>query len=437
MTDLLKKYLSNLTQFTGIVSLEGKNDSFLNIYVEVSPSFEHDYSVESSGAKVILKAKNNKIALWLTKQYIKELSHSDSRINADDLPPSIIDWEKPYANFDFDYREPHFSPNLTNRYVPASGANSTEEYWDLWGHNIFKELSEKKWDKSVYALNNGKIDTAQVCFSSDSFFHLISEYLSEKETNKEIKTGRFIIMPTDTMIVCSCDKCKKLGNSPNYATPSVYNLIEKLTKKFSKYSFYTVAYHTTSQPPPASRQQNKINGILVSTSDLPKGVVLNEQDEDVLIFKDIVDQWKFFTDTIYVWDYAANFSDFLTPLPILYTLKKNLEFFRKCGIKGVFLQGCSYEYSPFDDMKTYVATALMINGQLNVDTLCRRYFSQYYPKSGKILADYYLSLEKSMDERKIPYDMHGSLDSTIVSYFNEIGRARVGKECRSRWSPYH
>ena len=418
MTDLLKKYLSNLTQITDIVGFEGNYDSFLNIYVEVSPSFKHDYCVESSDAKVILKAKNDKIALWLTKQYIKELSHNDSRINADDLPPSIIDWEKPYANFDFVYREPHFSPNLTHRYVPAIGANSTEEYWDLWGHNLYKELSGKKWDKSVYALQKGQIETAQVCFSSDSFFRLISEYISQKEKNKEIKTGRFVIMPKDTMIVCDCDRCKKLGNSANHATPSVYKLIEKLTEKFPKYSFYTVAYHNTLQPPPVSWQKNKINGILVSTSDLPKGIALNEQDEEVLKFKTTVNRWKFFTDTIYVWDYAANFSDFLTPLPILYTLKKNLEFFRKCGIKGVFLQGSSYEYSPFDDMKTYVATSLMINGQLDVDTLCRRYFSQYYPKSGKILADYYLSLEKSMDERKIPYDMHGSLDSTIVSYFN-------------------
>ena len=27
--------------------------------------------------------------------------------------------------------------------------------------------------------------------------------------------------------------------------------------------------------------------------------------------------------------------------------------------------------------------------------------------------------------------------SVLAALFGEIGRGRVGKECRSRWSPYH
>ena len=41
--------------------------------------------------------------------------------------------------------------------------------------------------------------------------------------------------------------------------------------------------------------------------------------------------------------------------------------------------------------------------------------------------------EKNIIRERIP-DM---IDCAIVIGGDEIGRRRVGKECRSRWSPYH
>ena len=102
--------------------------------VDVDNSFRYDYGVEQKNSNVILKTKDQKTAIWLIEQYIRYLANNDACIDVVNLPPMIIDIRnEPFGNFDFTYREPHFSTNLERRLQPVSGANSVEEFWDLWG----------------------------------------------------------------------------------------------------------------------------------------------------------------------------------------------------------------------------------------------------------------------------------------------------------------
>ena len=385
------------------------NNNYKNVTVLENNTFQYDYGVNHQNGKIILRAKNRKTTEWLVEQYIKYLSYTDTCINTSDLPPSVVNFEKSEdKDFDFTYREPHFSPNLKAKYDPYYGANSVEEYWDLWGHNLYKELKIYKKQQVI-------------CFSDETFFNNVVKYLESK--SRTLHTGRFMIMPMDVMSACTCSKCRELGNSANYATPALMNMLDRLAEKFSKietlpkYSFYTAAYHST-QLPPKTPPKYRTAGLILSTSDLPKGVALDTKNVSVVDFMETIQAWKDYTDELLVWDYAANFNDYLTPLPILYVLKKNLKFFRDCGITGIFLQGGSYDYSTFDDVKTFAAMALMIDNRLDVDDLCTRFFKQYYPVSAQLLINYYLSLEKAMEAREQEYDMHGNLDNAIKSYFS-------------------
>ena len=388
-----------------------------NTTVEIDHALPYDYWVEQSNGRVCLKAKDEKTATWLIKQYIRYLADTEKSIVIHDLPPSIIDFKnEPYGNFDFIYRDPHFSPNLKERFQPISGANSVEEYWDLWGHNLHKELEKYKLLDHIFI----KGRTQQICFSEKELFNNVSTYLDKREKSQyhdKLRTRRFVIMPLDNRTACDCPLCRKHGNTRTHATPAIIDFVDRLAEKYPDYTFYTAAYHSTTLPP-KHHPKSGIGGVLLSSCDLPKGVALDPINAGEKDFMRTAREWKKYTDTLFVWDYAANFNDYLTPLPVLYTLKKNLKFFRDCGITGIFLQGSGEDFSPFDDLKTFVATALMINGRLDIDQLCRRYFAQYYPVSAEILTDYYLSLEKTMEQRKIPFDLHGNLGSAISSYFN-------------------
>lgn len=383
-------------------------NKYKSVNVWVNNKFRYDYGVEHHNDSLSLKVKDKKTAEWLINQYIRNLANTDTCIHAGDLPPNIINFsESLYRNFDFVYRDPHFSPNLEMRYKPVSGANSVEEYWDLWGHNLHDELTKNELINPIFI----KGRTQQICFSEKTLFNNVSIYLNKRARSTsydKLRTQRFVIMPLDNMTACDCPQCRKLGNTRIYATPAIIDFLDHLAEKFPDYTFYTGVYHSTQQPPKVPPKY-RIAGVLLSTSDL-----FDQQNNAEEYFVETAKAWKNYADTLYVWDYAANFNDFLTPLPILYQLKKKLKLYRDCGISGIFLQGSGYDYSPFDDVKTFAATALMIDGQLDVDELCHRYFAQFYPVSAGILEVYYLTMEKTMRKR---LDIHGDMNNAIESYF--------------------
>lgn len=412
--DYLYRHLSNRSEGKGIINLKNKRENLKTIRLKVDETLNHDYCIEHLDKELQLTAKNEQTTIWLIYQLIKQLSKCDSRFIANDLPPAILNCHSHYENFDFSYREPHFSPNLEDDYPLIIGTNSVETDWGIWGHNLNKILHGNAND-SIYAKGSFFSDSEQFCFSSDKTFRLIEKYISDNFGDKKEYTQRFMIMPNDNNIVCECSLCKANGNNTNNATPALSKLIIRLAHRFPYHSFFTSAYLTIEQSPKDQWPNN--TGVLISTIDLPKGISLNEQ-KSVLNFLKKVNQWKNCTSNIYIWDYASNFDDYLTPLPIAYGMKKQFQFFKTNGIKGIFLNASGYDYSSFDDMKTFVAASLMMDTDLSVDSLCVQYFDQFYPKTGKLLSKYYLSLEKRIEEKNKAYNVYGGFKEALNSYLD-------------------
>ncbi len=437
----LFKHLSNRSNKGERIVLWGeKKDNFKKIFVQVDPELSYDYCVENSNDQLIIKAKTEKTIIWLIYQTMSSLSVKDKRFVAGDLPPAIINIQNNYcANFDFTYREPLFSPNLDFEYAQIVGTNMLEKDWGIWGHNMKLALgSDTK--NLVYAHQNNVLKMDQYCFSNEETFNLIDKYIFEHYKDGSEKSERFMIMPNDNNIVCNCDLCLQNGNTMENATPAVSALIQKLAKKYPKHLFFTSAYLTTMSAPKEQLPSNC--GVMISTINLPKGVELTRQKE-VDDFMNILNEWKKRVSNIYIWDYASNFDDYLTPVPVLYGLKKQLAFYKQMGVKGVFLNASGYDYAPFDDLKTYVAAALLMNTNLSIDDLTTSYFDHFYPTSGKKLKDYYLSLEKRLEKNNKPYNLYGGFPEALslfldidefIAFYNSLDAliAGAGEEEKMR-----
>lgn len=57
------------------------------------------------------------------------------------------------------------------------------------------------------------------------------------------------------------------------------------------------------------------------------------------------------------------------------------------SIEGIFLNGSGYDYSTFSDMETCVLAQLMVNVDLDVETLIRDYYHRKYPVAGTVIAN--------------------------------------------------
>ncbi len=386
------------------------------IQFHLATDLDHDYCIEDFPNRTIIRFQSEKIAVWIIYQLIDVIAQEDNRFSVSDLPPSIIKFNTECRNFDFSYREPHFLPNLERDYGSIIGTNNVDTDWGLWGHNLGNVVTHGA-NKDIYArVEGGRISTEQFCFSSTTLKNSTYEYIIDQFGDGTSFSYRFMIMPQDNDLVCTCDNCVTIGNTTNNATPAVTRFIDKLAQRFPQHYFYTSAYRTTIEPPKHKLPRN--TGVFISTVELPRGISLNEEQPATKKFISQLRLWEEKSPAIYLWDYAANFDDYLTPVPVLLGLQNQLRFFKKHNVKGIFLNASGYDYSSFDDLKTFISAALMMDVEIDVARLSRRFLQRNYPRNHQLLTKYYLEIEENFQTSSKAYPMYGGMRDNLNTHFD-------------------
>lgn len=358
------------------------------VIIHIDPTLQEGFRIAIKGSDIELTATDDRQMLWLQYQLIKKISKEDPRIDGSDLPPAIINLTDTCGTFAFDYQSIYSPSGLNPDYTGVMGLNNFDDSWGIWGHNLRKVLGDNV-DK-VYATIHGKTDDSQLCFSSEEMYRQIESYIADNIGEKG--SSRFVIAPDDTPYACTCASCTAMGNTEKNATPAVTELLLRLSQRFPKHSFFTISYLSTKQV--TDKQLPSNAGIIVSAIDFPLRRIDGKNAQEKKFMQQL-NQWKKVTKNIYIWDYINNFDDYLTPFPILKIAQQRLRFFKQNGASGIFFNGSGYSYSSFDEMRTFVLSALLINPELPVEELVREYFNQEYPTSKKWLYDYYIELENS------------------------------------------
>lgn len=364
-----------------------------HVIIQIDPTAQEGFRISRKGADIKLTASDDRHMLWLQYQLIKKISKEDPRIDGSDLPPALLNLTDTCGTFAFDYQSIYSPAGLNSDYTGVMGLNNFDDSWGIWGHNLRKVLGDNT-DK-VYATIHGKTDDSQLCFSSPEMYTQIEDYIVNNFGEKG--NSRFVIAPDDNPYACTCASCTALGSSEKNATPAVTELVLRLAQRFPRHFFFTTSYLSTQQ---ATDKQLPANaGVMVSAIDFPLRWI-DSKDAQEKKFAQQLENWKKVTKNIYIWDYINNFDDYLTPFPILKIAQQRLQFFKKNEASGIFFNGSGYSYSSFDEMRTFVLSALLINPEQVVDDLIRNYLNQEYPVSKKWLSDYYIDLENSAQSGK-------------------------------------
>jgi len=384
------------------------------IYVEVVPDLAYDYEIKNEEGRLSLFGKDKAVLQWLTYMLIGRLSDAQP-MEVTDLPPHYITFQTEAVRFAFDYREPHLQPNVDLINSGILFTNNVDRDWGLWGHNLHRVFANHP-PSAALALINGVREDDQYCFSAPETYQAIRNFVIDQYGRGEADAKNFMIAPNDNDLVCSCAACRKAGNTKQNATPSLMVLLNRLAAEFPKHHFYTTAYRTTMTAPTVKMLEN--TGVFLSTIELPKNGLLDKQNKELRNFIRLTQQWKDKTAHVYLWDYISNFDDYLTPFPVMRRVQNQLTFFSEQGVKGMFLNGSGYDYTPFDDVKTYVLSVLLINPSLSVDKLVERYYQRFYPITGNILSAYILAMEENVTTRNVDIAIYTPFRQALKSYFN-------------------
>lgn len=279
-----------------------------------------------------------------------------SAINYQYSPPfsfrsyySLENTQKAYANFN---KQNYF---FENRLYPAHSLA-----WLLPASKYFAS------NPNFFALIDGKRNPSQICFSSEEALkELISVLRIEMSINKSSKV--WSVSHLDSSKSCECNLCKTAYNKGNGFSETLIPFVNKVARVFPDKIISTLAYNQSILPSKLEKPEKNVEIMFCFTNlDRRYSIDLPENKEAGKYIA-AIEMWKKQTNNFFVWDYSANYFHSLYPFPNIHTFQNNIKYFRDFGVQKIFLQGIGPQKGDFSELKSYLASQLLWNPNINFD----------------------------------------------------------------------
>lgn len=425
VTNAANKFNDNFKIVTGeTLNIERSNNLNKNynyILLRVNPTQKEDFCIYKKDQNITIQGTTSQNLAYAVDDFFKRytnLNFEHIKENKEDLIVDTIEIPEEFSDCSspvFEYREPYYSTNFDSNFRSWNKTNFLELEWGIWGHNLNKVVKDIKVPESIYARVGNKRVKDQFCFTSDSLFKYVNEkvkitYDSDHALNK------YMILPNDNDIVCSCGTCKAAGNTNTDAAPAVFTFLNKLAKDNRELSFFTTAYITVKNTPRFKAETN--TGVFYSTIDIQKGIAI-ENSKYFKEFQEEITKWRKYVNNVYIWDYTVNFDNYFDIYPIVKVTQQNLKLYNKLGVNGVFLHGSEYDYSTFQELKATLFAKLLWNPNINVDKEIDDYFhTRFSTKLADVLTNYYTFIENSFDTNNKELSIYSGINKTVKKYLD-------------------
>lgn len=418
--DFNKKFKAVTGEFLMIERSNGLNKNYNYILLRVNPTQKDNFCIYKKGKNMTIQGSSVQNLYYGVSDFFKRyttLTYQELKEEREVFETEIEVPERfNYCSSPtFNYREPYYSSNFHPEFRAWYQTSYLELEWGIWGHNLPKVLKEYPLPESAYALVDGKRMKSQFCFTSDSLYNYV---------NKSVKTiydsdhmlNKFMILPNDNPIVCTCNTCKAVGNTKKDAAPAVFTFLNKLAKNNRNSTFFTTAYITVKDVPSFDAEPN--TGVFYSTIDIQKGIPI-ENTKEFKNFEKNIKKWSDYVNNVYIWDYTVNFDNYFDPYPTLKTTQQNLKLYKKLGVSGVFLHGSEYNYSTFQELKASVFGKLLWNPDIDVDKEIHNYFSDKYSKKlADLLTNHFTFIDEAFYLSKKELGIYSGIDKTVKKYLD-------------------
>jgi hypothetical protein len=152
----------------------------------------------------------------------------------------------------------------------------------------------------------------------------------------------FSVSQNDWHNYCTCKECSKImeeeGAPMGPYLRFVNAIADAVREEFPDKAIDTLAYQFTRKPP--SRTVPRPNVIVrlcsIECCFAHPLVARAEIDKPNATFARDLSEWGKISNRLYIWDYVINYAHSIMPFPNLYSLKPNIDFFIKNGVKGIY-----------------------------------------------------------------------------------------------------
>ena len=265
-------------------------------------------------------------------------------------------------------------------------------------------VNAKKWFKqkpewfAFRKKENARVDK-QLCLSDPEVIaQLIKDVLAEQ---KQMPERRFIgIGAADNNRYCQCEKClkayRKYGTTGATMWLAANELAKTVRKEYPRTQIVYMAYWSTERPPENLKIEPNIS-VVLAVLDRNHGLPPSATPRYGIYLKKYNELTK---NKVYIWDYYANFSNFILPTPQLNIIGPAFRMYEKNHVNGVFVQLPFGTLADFPDYRNYLTAKLAWNPELDSKKLMREYFEAHYGKAAAPMLAYVELLDNARDRQQ-------------------------------------
>ncbi len=423
--DVLSNYLKQITGAEFLIYADDRKESDSEILIgntnrSIKNTINHPdgFSIITEKNKLLLNGGGGKGIVYAVYFFLEKFSgcrkySSEAKVipknNSLTIPDDINILEIPKI----DFREYFYTATVDDEYLEwhrllKHHPDSSPSNWGMWVHTFTKLVPETIYfdlHPEYFAYYGGKRQPTQLCLSNDTVFDLLVKNL-RIEMQKQPQAKYWSVSQNDNYGFCQCDKCKAIDSAEGSPSGSVIRFVNRVAEKFPDKIISTLAYQYTRSAPKITKPKDNVNIMFCSIECNRSKPIAEETGEGS--FADDFENWSKLTHNILIWDYVVQFANYVSPFPNFKTLQPNLQFFSSHGVRDIFEQGSSRNWSDFGEMKAYIVSALLWNPDANIDSLYKDFANGFYGDAGESLLKYNQALEKNLDTENVFLDIYGN-----------------------------
>lgn len=300
-------------------------------------------------------------------------------------------------------------------------------------HSFFEILPPKTYFNTHpewYSLVGGRRKAVQLCLANDE---MRSEYIKEtlKRLHEDPCADFIQVSQNDSDVCCECEKCMAMAKEDGAAS-GLYlrfaNAVAEATEKeFPNVRVDTFAYQFTRLAPAKTHpRHNVVVRLCDFECDFSRPLSDGSTAKNAAFVGDLAEWKRVAEGNLFVWDYLANFQNYLLPHPNIGVIAPNIRLFAEYGAVGVFEQGdalCSA--GTFAPLRHYVVSHLLWNPADDDRRLMDEFIDGYYGKTSAPVLKKFIDVVEAGPEKTKQAIGCNSMACTWLSAGDKLEAARL------------
>ncbi len=247
----------------------------------------------------------------------------------------------------YDYTDPYTAPELKENAAEDIDGFTVSGYGDVGYTDLIKH--------NAYVL----VGTDSPCYSSLKAANI------KTLLNKAKRTG--YLNYNTISDACTCDACKAAAEEEGTKMGAYFKVVREIAAQMDGQTLRILAANETYIPPKTSLGDNV--EVLIYNPKLCSAHAVNDPAcETNAAFVANVEAWKKICDRVSVLDFTSDYYFYPVTFPNLYTMKKNVEWYKSQDLYGVYLQfDVGQSNLEFSDLRSYLARVILENPNMSDD----------------------------------------------------------------------